>query len=306
MYFEKGAAKKKFEFFLTFFQYYVYGVKDPLPMDIEFLVQDAYMLTRPQWKLLTDPIEASNSFVEIVRQNYQTASVDKPEETDDVDEVSASDDEDGPDDDAVDIADEDGDKEEEKTSEDEDDDEPQERISEDEEEQIVVTRQEDERDPEADADFDRELAKLMSESLDSRKFERKAVFDVPLPMRRAREQAANVEDSVVETAPAPAAPSNTMKFSLLSKRGNRQQTRSIDLPSDSNFAIAMKSKQQAEREEQQRIKSLVLNYDLRDENDNDGLEKQHNPYIQPRIDKAGNNRSNQRARKLQLSDVEWT
>jgi regulator of nonsense transcripts 2 len=89
----------------------------------------------------------------------------------------------------------------------------------------------------------------------------------------------------------------------------------------------MKSKQQAEREEQQRIKNLVLNYDLRDENDNEGdspflytlqpnrnrkhtetmqgLEKQHNPFIQPRIDKAGNNRSNQRARKLQLSDVEW-
>jgi len=89
----------------------------------------------------------------------------------------------------------------------------------------------------------------------------------------------------------------------------------------------MKSKQQEEREEQQRIKNLVLNYDLRDENDNDGdtpflyslqpnrnrkhtetdqgLEKQHSPYIQPRIDKAGNNRSNQRARKLQLSDVEW-
>ncbi|KAF2503158.1 ARM repeat-containing protein [Lophium mytilinum] len=329
MYFEKGAAKKKFEFFLTFFQYYVYGVKDPLPMDIEFLVQDAFMLTRPQWKLLADPEEASNAFVEIVRQNFQTATVDKPDEVDEVDEVSASDDEDGADDDAVDIADEDGDKEEDKSSEDEDDDEPQERVSEDEDEQIIVTRQEDERDPEADADFDRELAKLMSESLDSRKFERKAVFDVPLPMRRARDQASNTEDSAVEAAPIPVAPSNTMKFSLLSKRGNRQQTRSIDLPSDSNFAIAMKSKQQAEREEQQRIKNLVLNYDLRgtDENENDGdtqlfhllqpnynrkhtetssgLEKQHNPYIQPRIDKAGNNRSNQRARKLQLSDVEW-
>lgn len=207
------------------------------------------------------------------------------------------------------------------------DDEPIRRASDDEEEeQIIVTRQEDERDPEADAEFDRELAKLMSESAESRKLERRPVFDVPLPMRRAREATQQAEDSGGE-APIQAPPTNTVKFSLLSKRGNKQQTRSIDLPSDSNFAVAMRSKQQAEREEQQRIKSLVLNYDLRDDNDTDGdtpfhyhlqpntnrkhteqaqgIEKTHNPYAQPRLDKGGNNRSNQRARKLQLSDVNW-
>lgn len=166
----------------------------------------------------------------------------------------------------------------------------------------------------------------MSESVESRKFERKPVFDVPLPMRRAREATINAEDSGGE-APSPVPITNTMKFSLLSKRGNKQQTRSIDLPSDSNFAVAMRSKQQAEKEEQQRIKNLVLNYDLRDDNDTEGdspfhyhlqpntnrtttkstqgLDKTHNPYAQPRLDKAGNNRSNQRARKLQLSDVNW-
>ena len=123
-------------------------------------------------------------------------------------------------------------------------------------------------------------------------------------------------------------PSHTMKFSLLSKRGNRTQTRSIDLPSDSTFAVAMRNKQQADREEQQRIKSLVLNYnEARDDGDDtgdspfsftlqpntnrirtespQGLDKTPNPYAQPRLDKAGNNRSNQRARKLQLSDVNW-
>jgi hypothetical protein len=35
------------------------------------------------------------------------------------------------------------------------------------------------------------------------------------------------------------------------------------------------------------------------------LDKPHHPYAQPRIDKAGNSRSTQRARKLQLSDVDW-
>jgi len=106
----------------------------------------------------------------------------------------------------------------------------------------------------------------------------------------------------IEVAP------NTMKFSLLSKRGNRQQTRQIDLPADSNFAVAMRTQQQAEKEEQQRIKNLVLNYDLSAENDGtDGLEKQpQNPYTTPRLDKAGTNARNQRARQLQLNDLDWT
>ena len=73
-----------------------------------------------------------------------------------------------------------------------------------------------------------------------------------------------------------------MAFQLMTKKGNRHQvmtaesrlpkfaradrtqTRTIDLPSDSQFAMSMKSQQAAEREEQQRIKNLVLNYDLND------------------------------------------
>ena len=49
-----------------------------------------------------------------------------------------------------------------------------------------------------------------------------------------------------------------------------EQTRTIELPSDSTFAVSMKSKQEAEREEQRRIKNLVLNYDLGDNETHDG------------------------------------
>src|SRR5205809_7770274 len=89
--------------------------------------------------------------------------------------------------------------------------------SETEDEEIIVTRQEEERDPQAEEEFDRELAKMMAESLDARKFERKPLFDVPLPMRR-RERDASIAE---EDRPSP--PENTMAFSLLTKRGNRQQ-----------------------------------------------------------------------------------
>ena len=45
----------------------------------------------------------------------------------------------------------------------------------------------------------------------------------------------------------------------------------MELPSDSSFAIAMRTQQEAEREEQRRIKNLVLNYErMEEDNDSEG------------------------------------
>ena len=96
-------------------------------------------------------------------------------------------------------------------------------------EDIVVTRHEEERDPEAEAEFDREFAKMMSESLDSRKFDRKPMFDVPLPMRRAqRETTTAADDSGNEGGTATPPNANTMAFSLMTKKGNKQQARTLE------------------------------------------------------------------------------
>lgn len=85
-------------------------------------------------------------------------------------------------------------------------------------EDIVVTRPADLRDPEADAEFDRELAKLMSESIETRKTERRPMFDVALPMRKAQR-----DSSLADSEDGQATPPNTIKFALLSKKGNRPQ-----------------------------------------------------------------------------------
>ena len=62
---------------------------------------------------------------------------------------------------------------------------------------------------------------MMSEGLEARKFERKPMFDVPLPMRRAqRDGASAAEDSPIE-GPAPL--QKKMAFALMTKKGNRQQ-----------------------------------------------------------------------------------
>lgn len=141
------------------------------------------------------------------------------------------------------------------------------------------------------------------------------------------------------------------------------------MPSDSQFAIAMKNQKEAERAEQQRIKNLVLKYDLQDSNvesstgstallndpfsfpnpnlrlllstrnlpfvapicavdrnknahtlttyegANTSEKHQHNASLHQSspnhttnsrpVDKSSSNRSGHRARKLQLSDVDW-
>lgn len=65
---------------------------------------------------------------------------------------------------------------------------------------------------------------MMSESLDSRKFDRKPMFDVPLPMRKAPRETttAAADDSGNEGTTTPPS-THTMAFSLMTKKGNRQQ-----------------------------------------------------------------------------------
>ncbi|KAK4450704.1 regulator of nonsense transcripts 2 [Podospora aff. communis PSN243] len=318
MFFNKGAAGKKLDYFLSFFQYYIH-TKNPLPMDIEFLVQDIFSLTRPQWKLASNLDEATKVFQLAVAQDQKTAGLDKGAEQDDGSHESSSEDENADDLQLEDQEDNEDDESEDAEAEEHEQNPP---YSSDEfEAEIVVTRQEEEIDPEDEADFEREYAKMMAESLESRKSERKQQFDLPLPVRpKVREHTAGGEsaEGVTEN------PGTTMAFSLLTKKGNRQQTRTVALPSDSHFAVAMKNQQQAEREEQQRIKNLVLNYDLRENEDADGerisapLPENSNIHTSyTGNDKAtthhhnrADNRSvkergGQRVRKLQLSDVDW-
>ena len=215
-------------------QYYI-RTKDMLPMEIEFIVQDSYGLCRPQWKLAANLEEAGRLFAEAVSQNYKNEEPEKPAELDEVEEDSLSDEADG-DDLPVPEADE------RQSSSDEAEAETEvsraswncqaelskaqaqtngEAKPDSDFEDIVVTRQEEQRDPEAEAEFDRELAKMMSDGADARKSDRKALFDVPLPLRKAhRESTVIADDSPMDGG---STQSTTMAFALMTKRGNRQQ-----------------------------------------------------------------------------------
>jgi regulator of nonsense transcripts 2 len=215
MFFSRGAAGKKLDYFLSFFQYYIH-TKSPLPMDIEFVVQDIFALTRPQWKLANNFEEAMQAFQLAIEQDQKTSGLSKTVEPDDVSGSSSSGDDgavDQDDDDEYEVDDID-------LPEQENDQNLSPVRSDSEEEHIVVKKQEQEVDLEYEADFEREYAKMMAESLESRKAERKPHFDAPLPVRaRNRDHNVGIENG----ERSPNSPGPTMAFSLLTKKGNRQQ-----------------------------------------------------------------------------------
>ena len=237
--FDRGSAKKKLDFFLTFLQYYIL-TKDPIPMEIDFLVQDTYTLVRPQWKIATELPEASALFAEAIKTNYQQQNAPEMEIMEDA-EDTASDDDLADDDAVLDAEPEHSTDDAEvcsrantaapqaympQAANDEDvaDDTADAETSED--EHIFVTREEEKLDPEAEAEFDQAFERMMAESLDSRKFEKNRQFDVPLPIRKV--QRSTVEANDEESEVAIKIPSNTMAFSLMTKRGNRPQVRGTE------------------------------------------------------------------------------
>lgn len=61
-------------------------------MDIEFIVQDVFALTRPQWKLASNLEEASRAFQLAVAQDQKTSGLDKIAEPEEPDSEESSDD----------------------------------------------------------------------------------------------------------------------------------------------------------------------------------------------------------------------
>ncbi|PKS08864.1 hypothetical protein jhhlp_003475 [Lomentospora prolificans] len=300
MFFNRGAAGKRLDIFLSLFQYYIY-TKDTMPTDIEFTVHDIFALTRPQWRLATNLEDAAAALQSTLADQQRAMAGDRTVDMEERSSAYDSDDDNGD----GELPDADADASE-SSSEEEDVENPPEALdsspeSDFQEEAIVVTRQEEEVDPEDAAEFEREFSRMMAESLESRKFERKPQFDVPVPIRvKNRDQILRTDEGpVIEAMPV----RSTMAFSLLTKKGKGQQTRTVELPSDSGFAVAMRNQQQAEREEQQRIKNLVLNYEIRESEDQDSLDDKPSAYHATR--KQGKEKAGQRIRKLQLSDVEW-
>ncbi|CAG8586523.1 8837_t:CDS:10 [Ambispora gerdemannii] len=253
--FDRGTAKKRLDDFLVFFQMYILS-KQPLPMDAEFMVSDTFELLRSsmiRYKTYEEAAEEVDQRLILNQKAVQTSEEIVKGQEEALEESDA----------ASSSSEEDDDEFREETErepgeEEEDDEDAETEVIEshdhEEEEVIVHTNRQDKVSTSEDEDFEREFSKMMTESLESRKYERKpAMLDVAIPMHlKGTERSSEFEDGNVS-------------FTLLTKKGNKQHIKTMEVPADSALAVNTRSKQEAEREEQAQLKKLVLNYEEREE-----------------------------------------
>ena len=85
---------------------------------------------------------------------------------------------------------------------------------------LIKDAKEEEYDQEEEDAFNREFAKMLADTTDARKVDRKTappVFDTAVPLIRRQQQQAQQDSGPPEPK------TNHMQFSLLSKKGNKQQ-----------------------------------------------------------------------------------
>jgi regulator of nonsense transcripts 2 len=130
---------------------------------------------------------------------------------------------------------------------------------------LIVTSSQETLGPseEEDAEFAKDLAKLVTDvSTESRRVDRRTAQTLwesavlPPGMRKRHEEG----DGSPESANL-----GVMNFTMLTKRGNRQQVRQLAIPSESALAVQTRSAQEQDKVEQQHLKRLVLDYEQREE-----------------------------------------
>ncbi|XP_076913887.1 regulator of nonsense transcripts UPF2-like [Bidens hawaiensis] len=299
-YFGRGSSKRKLDQFLIHFQRYILS-KGALPLDVEFDLQDLFADLRPNMTRYLTIEEVDAALVQL-EENERTVLTEKVSSEKDKPTVlttasgsssvngqvvangieengggheegnggydSASqgstmdpdgnDDEDELDDEACDSEDDYGGQ------------------ASDEDDEFHVRQKVMVVDPEEEADFDREFRALMQESLDSRKLELRArpTLNMMIPMNifegptvgRVSEGESGDEAVDYESRERKEVP-----VKVLVKRGSKQQTKQMLIPSDCSLVQSTKQKEAAELEEKQDIKRLVLEYNDREEEELNAL-----------------------------------
>ncbi|OJT05098.1 Regulator of nonsense transcripts 2 [Trametes pubescens] len=220
MCFDRGSQLRKLDNFLAFFQLYILS-KGPLPMDVEFMLSDSLEAVRPRLVMFKTYEEAAVAVDEMFAVAYQNAGIVR-DGGDDSGEESGEDDDD--------------EKERGQMYEDDEDEQLQPESPVDERapspEAVLLKSQHEHIGPTEDdeADFAKELAKLVTDtSAESRKIDKKtalALWDTALPPPVIRKKKHDEYDEDGEVAAGEVAQdAGVMKFTLFTKRGNKQQVR---------------------------------------------------------------------------------
>nr|XP_055045693.1 regulator of nonsense transcripts 2 [Misgurnus anguillicaudatus]XP_055045695.1 regulator of nonsense transcripts 2 [Misgurnus anguillicaudatus] len=295
-YFDRGSSKKKLDCFLIYFQRYVWWKKSldvwtkdqPFPIDIEYMITDTLELLRPKMKLCSSLDEACAQVTQLEREFLIKLGLEKDGRSSSMmGENEALDEEDDDDEDegGAETEEQSGNESEMNDPEEEEGSENEEEEHEEEEENtdyLTDSNKENETDEEnnevtirggglkhvacaEDEDFIQALDKMMLENLQQRSGEAVKVhqLDVAIPLQLKSQLKKSPAPSC--TAEADADISDTMPFVMLTRKGNKQQFKILNVPLSSHLAANHFNQQQAEQEERMRMKKLTLDINERQE-----------------------------------------
>ncbi|KAG8722033.1 hypothetical protein FRC08_007802 [Ceratobasidium sp. 394] len=245
MCFDQGSQKKKLDNLLTFLQLYVH-CKSPMPMEVDFMLNDTVEALRPKLVLAKSFEEAAiavDAMFDLVARTGEDANGDGDESDrggDDSGDEKVGDRRKGRGDTSdMDVS---------------DDGRP---VSP--EAQIIMPHQENAGpSEEAQAEFEKELAKMFVEAPgENRRVDRKAIWEgpsLPTGVRKKRD-----EDDEVERNPG------VVKFTVATRKGNKTQSRYIPVPVETELVKQIRQSQLQDKAEQQQLKQIVLDYEQRED-----------------------------------------
>ncbi|KAG2043577.1 ARM repeat-containing protein [Suillus americanus] len=250
MCFDRGTQKRKLDNFLVFFQYYVL-CKEDLPMDVDFMLSDSIEAIRPKMTMYKTVEEAAVAVDDMFNAALQNAGLstgeDSGEDSDEEGERPQQQDE------------EDGDTTGQESSNEDRSSSP---------DPVIVLSTQEHLGPseEAEAEFEKELAKIITDSsAESRKVDKKTAWwdsAVLAPnLRKKRADEGDVDGGGDNNQDGDA----VMQFTVITKRGSKQQGRHLLVPAESALAVHTRSAQLQDKVEQQHLKRLVLDYEQREE-----------------------------------------
>ncbi|KAJ3339350.1 hypothetical protein HDU93_008355 [Gonapodya sp. JEL0774] len=275
--FDSGLQAKKLGAFLTFFQVYLLSKQQPVPRDVEFTVDELFEELRPQARRFDSYEEASEVFEadlaeELRKQgegDAQNDAEDSESEVGDSKVVARPAEGDGGDDAGGDGYGAGSERGSHGDGGGESDMDQSSQIGDPDAEPDLVVYIEEPADAEPtkeeEEEFDRTIREMMTLGIEERRGERRpAQFDASLPIRKGKRQAGTSSESEGERPPDD--PSE-VQFTFLTKTTakGRPAPRAISVPVDSSFVQAAAAKREQEREEQARMKELVLGYEKREQ-----------------------------------------
>uniref|UniRef100_W5NFB8 Regulator of nonsense transcripts 2 n=2 Tax=Lepisosteus oculatus TaxID=7918 RepID=W5NFB8_LEPOC len=298
-YFDRGSSKRKLDCFLIYFQRYIWWKKSldvwtkdhPFPIDIDYMISDTLELLRPKMKLCCSLEEAMRQVAELEREflvklglanDKDSKGSSSMEEGEALEDEEDDDDEEG----GAETEEQSGNESELNEPEEEEVSENEEEDREEEEEEntdyLTDSNKENETDEEntevtimggglkhvacaEDEEFIQALDKMMLENLQQRSGESVKVhqLDVAIPLQLK---------SQLKKGPPPVVGGegdtemvDTMQFVMLTRKGNKQQFKILNVPLSSHLAANHFNQQQAEQEERMRMKKLTLDINERQE-----------------------------------------